>query len=242
MATTDAGRQLTIQHRQSQLAVRAAAVSDTLAVWQAFDPSDINGSWAVMEPAVEAITRDYRRQSANVASGYYQAYRTAEGVPGRAEPRLATPPSREVLRYSLGFYGRVVPNQLLRAGRPDVAAQAAVQLSGGVARHVQDGGRETILDSVQTDRQARGWQRITAGNPCSFCAMIAARGAVFREDTARFEAHDHCACHAEAVYGSGDQRPERAREWQQLWNDSTRGTRGPAEARRAFRRAYEAAT
>ena len=241
MATTAEARRLTEAHRQTQLRLRAAAASDTLTIWRRlFDPSDIDASWARMEPAVEAVTRDYRRQSSGLAASYYRNHRTAEGVPGRPEPRLATPPPRDALRYSLGYYGRVIPNQLLRAGRPDVMRQAGVHLIGGVSRHVNDGGRDTILGSVQADRRARGWQRITAANPCSFCAMIAARGAVFREDTARFEAHDHCACSAEPVYSRDDQRPERAREWQQMWNESTRGLSG-GEARNAFRRAYEAA-
>ena len=240
MATTAESRRLTEAHRQTQFRLRAAAASDTLEIWRRiFDPSDIDASWSRMEPAVEAVTRDYRRQSSGLAAAYYRNHRSAEGVPGRAEPRLAAQPPRDALRYSLGFYGLVRPNELLRAGRPDVAQQAGVHLVGGVSRHVNDGGRETILNTVQADERARGWQRITAGDPCSFCAMIAARGAVFREGTANFESHDHCACSAEPVYSRGDQRPERAREWQQLWNESTRGVSGVRAQRNAFRRAYE---
>jgi hypothetical protein len=237
-----AGRQLSAQHRRQQVAIRAAAARDVVQVWEAgFDLSDIDRSWRRMEPAMVAVTSDYRRQSANVASGYFQAFRTAEDAPGGFRPRLAVPPSREVLRYSLGYYGMVVPNQLYRSGRTDVARQAAVQLVGGVSRHVNDGGRHTVLENVGQDRQARGWQRITAGRPCSFCAMIAARGAVFSADTATFQAHDHCQCTAEPVYGRDDSRPEQARQWSQLWNESTRGVSGARAQRNAFRRAYEAA-
>ena len=243
MATTTAGRQLSSQHRRQQMAIRAAAARDTLQVWTAgFDLDDIDGSWRRMEPAMVAVTQDYRRQSANVAAGYYQAYRTAEGAPGTYRPRLAVPPSREVLRYSLGYYGMVAPNQLYRSGRRDVMRQAGTHLVGGVSRHVNDGGRHTVLENVGQDRQARGWQRVTAGRPCSFCAMIAARGAVFSADTASFQAHDHCQCTAEPVYGRDDQRPEHARQWSQLWDDSTRGVRGARAQRNAFRQAYEAAT
>jgi hypothetical protein len=121
-----------------------------------------------------------------------------------------------------------------------VSRQAAVHMVGGVSRHVNDGGRHTVLENVGQDRQARGWQRITAAQPCSFCAMIASRGAVFSADTASFEAHDHCQCTAEPVYSRGDSRPEQARQWADLWDESTRGVSGAKAQRNAFRRAYEA--
>jgi hypothetical protein len=31
--------------------------------------------------------------------------------------------------------------------------------------------------------------------------MLAGRGSVYSADTAEFEAHDHCGCSAEPVYG-----------------------------------------
>jgi hypothetical protein len=262
MATTTAGRQLTSQHGRQQTAIRAAAIADVLQVWQAgFDLDDIDESWRRMEPAVVAVTNDYRRQSSNVAAGYYQAFRTAEGAPGAHQPTLAVPPSREVLRYSLGFYGGVVPNQLLRTGRPDVARQAAVRLSGGVMRHVTDGGRDTVINNVQRDRQAVGVARITATDPCAFCAMLASRGPVYKSaETAAgsrwsqsdeaFKVHDHCNCRMEPVYSRGEWREQypEAAEYRKLWNKAQREARDAGELRRgtsndalnAFRRSLNA--
>jgi hypothetical protein len=240
MAVSAAARQLTARHRQTQQAVRAAAARDTMSVWAAFDLEDIDGSWAAIEPAMLAVTYDYRRQSAHLAGGYYQAFRTVEGPAGTWQPQMPVPPSREVMRYSLGYYGRVVPNQLWRTGTTGVAAKTLVQLVGGVTRHVLDGGRDTIVDNFRADRAAQGWRRVTDSRPCSFCAMLAARGAVYQETTVGFEAHDHCACAAEPVFTRSDVRTDAERGWQRLWNDSTRGLSGP-DARNAFRRAYEAA-
>lgn len=226
------------------MAIRAAATTDLLTVWGAFDPTDIDGSWAVMEPAVEAIVRDYRRQSSNIAAGYFQAYRTAEGVPGTSPARLAAPPSREVLRYSLGYYGRVVPNRMLRAGRLDVSRQAAVHLIGGVARHVQDGGRRTIIGSVAADRQAHGWMRVTDGDPCAFCAMLAGRGGVYSKDTVDFQAHDHCGCTVAPSYtGRASDLPDANRRFREQWDKAQQGEVEPGlntDPFNRFRRLFEA--
>jgi hypothetical protein len=44
------------------------------------------------------------------------------------------------------------------------------------------------------------YKRVLSSNPCSFCRMLAGRGAVYHEGTASFESHDHCACSAEPVF------------------------------------------
>lgn len=41
-------------------------------------------------------------------------------------------------------------------------------------------GRDLIETAGNGDRRLRGYARITDGNPCGFCAMLAARGAVYR--------------------------------------------------------------
>ena len=240
MSSTAEGRQLTDAQRRAQLALRAAAARDVLEVWRrVFDLSDIDGSWSRMEPGMEAITRDYRRRSSGLAVGYYREHRAAEGVAGTFRPSLEPQPSREALRHSLGYYGKVVPNQLLRAGRPDVMQQAGVHLVGGVSRHVNNGGRATLEQAVIQDNQATGWMRVTGSDPCAFCAMLASRGPVFktgqsalrvgrtmapeqargqmeaghgrlRGTRARDESfHDHCQCTSEPQYQGSDPWDER---------------------------------
>lgn len=64
---------------------------------------------------------------------------------------------------------------------------------GGLQRIVADVGRQTITRSSVADPGARGWQRsATAG--CSFCVMLAGRGAVYSLSTVDFSSHDHCKC------------------------------------------------
>ena len=56
--------------------------------------------------------------------------------------------------------------------------------------------------------------------------------------SAGFQAHSHCGCGSRPVYSTDDPHSGRARELQQLWNESTRGRSGD-DAVRAFRQAYE---
>jgi hypothetical protein len=69
--------------------------------------------------------------------------------------------------------------------------------------------RDTVLTNRKQDPQAIGWKRITRGSKsCSFCRMLADRGAVYRKDTATFAAHDDCMCTAAPVFQGGATGPE----------------------------------
>lgn len=121
-----------------------------------------------------------------------------------------------------------------------VRRQAFAEASEAAGRHVQNGGRETVLTLVQADDVALGWARVTDGDPCYFCAMLASRGGVFKtRESAAFQPHDRCGCVPVPIYDRASAFPGRAREFQALWRESTTGTSGK-DSIRAFRRAYEA--
>lgn len=69
--------------------------------------------------------------------------------------------------------------------------------------------RDTILTNRKQDPACVGWKRITRGSAsCKFCRMLAARGAVYREETATFASHDSCMCTAAPVFKGGTIGPE----------------------------------
>lgn len=70
---------------------------------------------------------------------------------------------------------------------------------GGVQRRIAKFDRLTIMQSSIADPSARGWQRVGVGE-CDFCRLLLGRGAVYSEDTADFQAHDHCGCTAEPAF------------------------------------------
>lgn len=64
--------------------------------------------------------------------------------------------------------------------------------------------RDTILTNRRQDPAAVGWRRIARGGSCRFCKMLAGRGEVYKEATARFAAHGHCQCTAQPVFSSSE--------------------------------------
>jgi len=63
--------------------------------------------------------------------------------------------------------------------------------------------RDTILTNRNRDPSAVGWRRVTNGG-CKLCRMLADRGAVFSDKTARFAAHTNCKCTAQPVFSTDD--------------------------------------
>lgn len=63
--------------------------------------------------------------------------------------------------------------------------------------------RDTIVTNRRRDPSAVGWRRVASGG-CKFCQMLAGKGAVYSEATARFAAHDNCHCTAQPVFSSED--------------------------------------
>lgn len=239
MARTSAGAALTRQHRLSQLALRAQVIRDLGRIWPTFDIRD----WQTFETFTDLsalLIAARREDSTRIAASYFRAFREAERVlEADATPLLADSLDRDRLRTSMRSTGLHGVAQALRAGFSPEAAlrQGFIRASGAATRLVLEGGRETIIESVRTDPVAQRWQRITSADPCHFCAMIASRGAVFTEETAGFEAHDHCACEPEPVY-PGSREPALNQQFRDLWNETTAGL-GGQEAVNAFRAAVE---
>jgi hypothetical protein len=122
---------------------------------------------------------------------------------------LATRPDPDQLAVSLNVVGLYGARSLLSQGRRDAAAQTLVKVSGAVGRHVLNAGRDTVLRSTRADPRARGWRRVTSGNPCPFCSMLAGRGAVYSKEGGDFGAHDHCSCSLAPSWDEGPTRQAR---------------------------------
>lgn len=176
---------------------------DLSTLWRAVDPTALTATFDRFAAPAAVLVRARHSESAGIAAGYYGAFRMAEGVPGTAVPLLAGALAPEVVRSTLRSSGL---GGIINARRAGQSAQAAAQnglvrVSGSATSLVLDGARETILGSVKVDRARPRWARTTDADPCDFCAMLASRGAVYlSEETADFQAHDHCACMAEPAY------------------------------------------
>lgn len=195
MARTPGGRALTEAHRQAQLQIRAFVLRDFIRIWPLWrgDEETFQRLLAATFPLIQAN----HRISSSLASTYYLRFRATEGVGGGPAVRTASPLDPDKVRGTLHLTGAEMTRRAVRAGHsPQAAMQTALtRVSGSVGRFVMAGGRETLARSTTTDRRAGGMQRVTSGNPCDFCADLAAQG-----PSADFEAHDHCGCSAEPFY------------------------------------------
>lgn len=191
---------------------------------------DLAGTRRDLTVLLHNLATRYGYASAALAVQQYLTARRAAGL-GRITIRPADPaPLEQVARALMwamqGLYG---PN-------PDVPT-FTTKLTGVAEKLVLDTGRRTIVDTTHSDRAARGWVRLPEARPCSFCALLAIRGPVYKQNTAGFRSHDHCRCHAEPVFGQWQADP-RVQGWRDVYASIPHGK--PAEVRAAFRDALEA--
>lgn len=259
MARTAEGATLTEQHRQRQLALRAAVIRDMTTLWPLWQ-LDNPESFDRFVAATVTLIRARHRDSAGLAANYFRAFRTVEGIGGDLPIRIAESPPVEQLTASLRSSGLAGTFKALQTGRsPQAARQIGfVKTSGAASRHVMNGGRNTILQSAGADPKAQGWIRKTSGSPCAFCAMLASRGHVYKSSATaaggrwsvsdrQFKVHDHCSCSFEAAY-RGSQLPAENQRFREQWNEAQREAAEAGELKRgtsndalnAFRRHYQA--
>lgn len=212
---------LTERHRRAQLQIKARTLRDLARIWSLWKVNDPK-SFREFALAAGLLVHAYRGLSANVAAAYYRGFRAAEQIEGIAAPQLASAITPEEILASLYVTGRAMNGPPGDGISIDTLRKDSyVRVSGALTRHVLNGGRQTILNSVAADRRARGWARITDGNPCYFCLTLASRGAVYKtEETAGFQAHDHCGCAAMPVF-DGTVIPSLD-QWRQIYDDAQR--------------------
>lgn len=132
---------------------------------------------------------------------------------------------------------RSIATTRIMASDPDRAGDTIDRMAVGFNRAVLNAGRDTVEWSAGA--QGRSWRRVTDGDPCAFCAMLATRSdyttkerALTTGHTRRHKRgskrpigsryHDHCGCTVVEVVGpwepnkadAGYQRVyEKARDW-----------------------------
>lgn len=195
-------------HRIGQASLAVLAARAFAHAWaRLFDPHDLRGSSQRLAVAVEAITSRYGRASSAAALTHFRNERRAQNVtapiPRLSVPNVPTPAEIEAVvdKALRPLYG---------PSTPEIEQRAQDALASEVEQMVLDQGRKTIIDAVQGDREARAWARVTEPGACSFCRLLATRGAVYKtEATANFRAHvkkpngsgGTCRCGVEPAFG-----------------------------------------
>ena len=197
------------RHRSSQAAFVSLIPSAIRHAWLTlFNPHDLKGSSPRLTAATEALVTHYGRASAAAALTYYRNERRAAGVTG-PPPRLPMPqlPSHADLTATVEH----VLSPLYGPADPVAEQKAQDALASEVEQMVLDQSRQAIIEASHVDKEAKGWARVTEPDACSFCRLLATRGAVYgSEASADFRAHTKqpngsggtCRCHAEPVFNT----------------------------------------
>lgn len=204
------------------------------------------GAFATTVPewvqAAVTLIEQFAAASGALAGDYYDVERDIARAPGTFTARLPEfepEPAEAGLRWATQALW--TPESEGPAPIAERLEAARTKSDGVAAKIVTDAARDTITGATAADPQARGWARQARASACAFCRLLVIRGAVYKEDTARFRSHDHCMCWAVPVFrGQAYDPPAHVAEWTRLYEESTADASG-AEKRRAFRRALEGA-
>jgi hypothetical protein len=258
MATTVAGNELTAQHRVAQLAIRARFLQEFLRLWPLMNTDDLDEAAAAWVGAVVDLVLRFRAASSTEALTYYSALRDAEigePLPVRDAYVNLGAPNLTAIQTSLLVTGPIGIKQRIARGMPvrQARTHAFTAAAGAASRHVLNGGRQLIVEAAERDPVTTYYARVTDGDPCAFCALLASRGAVYASEstavrtTARSkkrgpgkEFHDDCGCGVEPGWNVKPEMSELAKKWDKLYEDSTKDA-GPGKKKlKAFRAAYNA--
>lgn len=228
--------QLTQKHQRQATMVANAAVDEVMKLVRQADPSDIDGWFWSHESQIMRIVESAWNANRDLAAIYLRDHAVANDSFTAVYRALFSSARVNGTIQSTGpaAFKRVIAN----GGTPEGARRAMERgLRGSLFRQVYSGSRDTILQTVSSSSTIRGYRRISGGVPCSFCAMLIARGAVYSKSSANFQAHDHDRCLPEPMYRR-EKPTKQEQQLKDLWDESTEGLSGK-DAINAFRRAYQ---
>jgi hypothetical protein len=236
---TAGGAAATHQAGQSILASDLAGAIST-AAWPQLDPRDVRGSLPRFLTLIMALIHRYGTASSVHAAAFYKTARADAGIRGNVTVRPAPLPPAEQVTKSLEW----ATSGLYREVTPQTERAALTKVEGLTQTLALNMGRQTIIEAVKTDRQAKGWARVPEAGACSFCLLLATRGAVYKSKASaggsKFKTHDHCHCHVEPTFSDHYEPTALVRQAQDLYAATPYGD-NPNEARNNFRVAVDQA-
>lgn len=174
--------------------VRDDAGEDLSRLARSVPRSDVRGLLVELTPALLSA---YTDGSSALAVEWYSEIREESRARTAYAPAPVVDLDRERIRRSV-----------LWATESDLDIDAVLaRLTPRAEEEIARGFWDTIEQNATRDPEAAGWRRVARFNACPFCRMLADRGAIYRESTARFAAHRNCHCIAEPVFKGGDTGP-----------------------------------
>lgn len=195
------------ENHQLEQAGLAALIGRLIAqAWASLlDPHDLKQTSPRLTVAVESIIKHYGQASSAHALSSYRQQRREAGIAGRIALKMPPAPTHDdvaaMVEHTLhDLYGPVTP---------DLERRVQEALTSQTENLVLDQSRQALINASTDDRDAIGWARITEEGACSFCRLLATRGAVYTSrGSGDFRAHTKkpdgsggtCRCHVEPVF------------------------------------------
>lgn len=187
-------------------------------------PKDASGLRAVLFAATPLIVSEYVAGTAALALDWYEELRDAAQVASRFAPRPLALVTEDDVRAAVatatealfeieqGFVREIEKSAEEQIREALTESLSLLELE--VEEQVVSGFTDTVTGNVEEDPDAAGWRRFARPEACKFCKMLAARGAVYTRETARFAAHGavmggnrkggNCMCIAGPAFGGKD--------------------------------------
>lgn len=235
------------EHYAAQVGITAALTAALRRLWPAVDLGDVKATWPDYRRDVLAVTQEYASASIAVSADHYDTMRDQAGIGGRFRTPIADPPVDQLV---LGYLDAATEDFLAEHADELARIEADIQaeIDATMGKLVMDAGRGEILTAVKADEKAKGWARVVRPGACSFCLLLATRGAAYKsEKTATFRAHQRfggkggdCRCTAEPLFAATYEPSAQVRAAQTLYAEATTGLPRGADRANAFRRAVAA--
>lgn len=218
------GQVLLNYYQANQQAIAQQVAQDVYNIWGRYVNHDkfMQGWGAVNDLIQQSINQFFKAAEANSAR-FYGSSRAVSGFGHIEVPGITLDP-----KYLDSVTQIMGPGQFFNHLENNNDAQVASDMTrdgmqGSAQRLVLNGGRDTITNVSTQDKAAEGWERVIEPGACSFCAMLAGRGGVYKESTVDFRAHDHCHCVARPVFKGQESINQDLSE---AWGRETKGTHG----------------
>lgn len=217
--------------RSGQLRIRARYLREFVDIWPILRQQGDVQRWLRLNVA---LVRRWQQPSRSLALEFFGSQQEAQ-IGRSTRPVAPKPmPDQQIVRNLLARGpGEVKKARLVGLDELEVweRAEAAAMNSGG--RLVLAGGRDAM-----GEQKPLGFMRVTDGDPCYWCAMLASRGAVYSSARNAGEEntyHDSCGCTVLPIFARTDFMSAEAARWRSLWDETY-----PNGGINAFRKAYDA--
>lgn len=177
--------------RGGLLTITRAAKADIEAVARAAGQDDPAETRAALFAAAPLVVAEYNTGAALLAVDWYDELRDAAGVDTsfRPEPFVAITDDEVAAMVARTTESLYEIQRGIEREIEEAFAESLVQIQAETERIIAEAFRKTVTENADRDPEAVGWRRFARPEACKFCLMLAARGAVYTKETARFAAH-----------------------------------------------------